>query len=107
MRKTKLMAIAAFVICAGYMFLFAEFVQAGEEPLALVSIILGAMSAYAIFRMGMQYEEQIEMFWEEIEMEEEQGEEVVTCKRCGCGEFEIVAGRLVCTVCGEVLERED
>lgn len=103
-----LYATVAAILAAGGFFWAEAFVP-------LICMICAA----ACFELGRDYQFEVERDFDELEMNLKKEEfewkvvegntyaKVLCCKRCHGTEFRKVADRLVCNICGEVLEVEN
>lgn len=109
MKEAKTRAALCVLGCGGWLLLAAVMMKYEIYFPVVFAMVFGMLCAADSFILGREFEierrrsimEQ-EYEWEELEP----GLKLGCCKECGCQEFYVVAGRLVCMCCGTVMEHE-
>lgn len=109
MKSAKIKAAMCVAACPLYMFSAELFAQLDMRLGVVFAVVMGMLSAAASFLCGREDEfaKQMKAHADEATwMCFATGMENIVCGNCGCREFSMTAGRLVCLCCGSVLEKE-
>ena len=107
MRRAKVRAMAALFGCAAFMGIALGLSHEGINIPAWIAAVLGLVCGQDCYHYGVEWERErmYEMFEEDEELWGKANDQAV-CGVCNCPEFYSIAGRMVCTCCGTVLENE-
>lgn len=103
MKQAKRRAILCVIGCAAYIWLTAILVMFGLHLSAFFALLCGLICATENFIFGRQYERERQKAMR-LGISEPHKAADTACEYCGCREFTVVAGRMVCICCGKVME---
>lgn len=110
MKNVKIKAAMCIAACPIWM-LSADLLLRMELRLGVVfTVVMAMLVATESFLCGREYEQERRMAADKAEADFmcfATGMKQLVCKNCGCPEFTMKAGRLICLCCGSVVERED
>lgn len=110
MKNAKIKAGMCIAACPLWM-LSADLLLRMDMPWgAVFTIVMAMLVAAESFLCGREYEQARRMAADRDEADFmcfATGMKQIVCKNCGCPEFTMKAGRLICLCCGSVAERED
>lgn len=109
MKEAKTRAALCVLGCGGWLLLAAVMMRNGIYFPVVFAMVFGMLCAADSFIHGREFEieRRREIMEEKYDWPElEPGLKLDGCKHCNCQEFYVVAGRLVCICCGQVMEHE-
>ena len=109
MKEAKTRATLCVLGCGGWLLLAAVMMRCEIYFPVVLGMVFGMLCAADSFIHGREFEieRRREIMEEKYDWPElEPGMVLDGCEKCGCQEFYVVAGRLVCMCCGEVMKHE-
>ena len=110
MKRAKIKAGMCIAACPLYM-LSAELLLRLDLPwCAVLSMVMAMLCTAESFLCGREYEWERRMAADQDEADFmcfETGMKQLVCKNCGCPEFTMKAGHMICLCCGSAASRED
>lgn len=109
MRKIKIRAGLYLTACAGYVWLAALLNLLEIYLPAYFALIVGLVCGYACMHCGVELERERR---KELGRQQDEWDEMAAgvrrsrCKNCGYEGFRIIAGRMICNCCGEVMDHD-